>query len=162
MIQHLLIPTDGSDNAERAVRFSAQVIDPHQPGEITVLYVHVPVPIISPVVSSAPGMVPEIPLASDMAVNEEREETTRNQARQIVERAVEELRRLMSSPDIHVSGQVVTGQRVDESILHAARETHADMIVVGTHGVSALRGAILGSVSHALIAKAECPVLVVK
>lgn len=162
MIQHLLVPTDGSDNAERAVRFSTQVIDPQQSGEITVLYVHVPVPIVSPVMSSAPGMIPEMPLASDIKANEERAEAERNRAWQIVERAVKELRRSVPSSYINVSGRVVAGQRVDESILHVASETHAEIIVVGTHGVSALRGAILGSVSHALIAKAECPVLVVK
>ncbi len=162
MIQHLLVPTDGSENAERAVHFSAQVIDQHQQAEITVVYIHLPVPIVSPIVSSAPGMVPEIPLESNVVANEEREETELVQGRRIVERAVEELRRLLPAPDIHVVGQVVTAQRVAEGILHAAQESHADMIVVGTRGVSALRGAILGSVSHALVEKAECPVLIVK
>ncbi|MDQ2904251.1 MAG: universal stress protein [Chloroflexota bacterium] len=38
----------------------------------------------------------------------------------------------------------------------------ADIIVVGTRGLSTLRGAIMGSISHALIEKAHCPVLVVK
>ncbi|MGH2480760.1 MAG: universal stress protein [Ktedonobacteraceae bacterium] len=162
MIQHLLVHTDGSENAGRALHFSAQVIDHHQPAEVTVLYVHLPVPIVPPMATGVPALVPEIPLESTMAANEEREETERAQARQMVDWAVEDLRRLLPSPDIHVTGRVVAGSRVDESILRVAQETHADMIVVGTRGVSALRGAIMGSVSHALIAKAECPVLVVK
>ena len=46
--------------------------------------------------------------------------------------------------------------------LKIAGEINADIIVMGTRGLSTLRGAIMGSVSHALIEKAKCPVLIVK
>jgi nucleotide-binding universal stress UspA family protein len=75
---------------------------------------------------------------------------------------VAEIKSLVTSPDVTVSGQVVVDKRVDDGILQAADEVKADIIVVGTRGLSALKGAIMGSVSHALIEKAHCPVLVVK
>lgn len=161
MIHHILVPTDGSENAERAVRFSAQVADRRQQAEVTVVYVHLRVPPVLPAV--APGVLePAQPFQTLHAVSQEMDAEERAQAQQIVTRAVQEIRQLISSEEVKVSGRVVVAERVDEGILHAARETQADIIVIGTRGLSALRGAIMGSVSHSLIEKAECPVLVVK
>jgi nucleotide-binding universal stress UspA family protein len=46
-------------------------------------------------------------------------------------------------------------------IAAVAEELDADVIVCGTHGRTALGGAVLGSVAHALLHVAPCPVLVV-
>lgn len=162
MIHHVLVATDGSENAERAVRFSAQVADRRQQAEVTVLYVHLRV-MHTPVGMAA--LTPENPLQMSPAILEMEAAATPEelaQAQEIVDRAVAEIRSLVTSPDVTVSGRVVEHSRVDEGILQAAAETQADIIVVGTRGLSPLRGAILGSVSHFLIEKATCPVLVVK
>lgn len=161
MIHRILVPTDGSENAERAVRFSAQVADRRQQAEVTVVYVHLRIPSVVPPL--APGVLePAQPFQMLHALPQEMDAEERTQAQQIVARAVQEIRQLVSSSDVTVSGRIVVAERVDEGILHAAQEAQADIIVVGTRGLSALRGAIMGSVSHALIEKAECPVLVVK
>jgi nucleotide-binding universal stress UspA family protein len=47
-----------------------------------------------------------------------------------------------------------------EAILHVAREVDADTIVVGSHGYGAV-SALLGSVSHDLLQKADRPVTVI-
>jgi nucleotide-binding universal stress UspA family protein len=83
-------------------------------------------------------------------------------AQEIVDAAVAEIKSLVTSPDVTVSGRVVVDDRVDGGILKVAEETKADIIVMGTRGLSTLRGAIMGSVSHAMIEKASCPVLIVK
>ncbi len=160
MIHHVLVPTDGSENAERAVRFSAQVADRRQQAEVTVVYVHLRV-------THAPlGMsvlTPENPLEMSPVFAEGAAGPDElAQAQAIVDRAVAEIRSLVTSPDVTVSGRVVEHSRVDEGILQAAEDTHADIIVVGTRGLSPLRSAIMGSVSHSLIEKATCPVLIVK
>ncbi len=49
-----------------------------------------------------------------------------------------------------------------DGILAAAREYSTDMIVMGTHGRSGIRRALLGSVAEAVLRKAPCPVLVVR
>jgi nucleotide-binding universal stress UspA family protein len=66
------------------------------------------------------------------------------------------------SPDVTVTDRVVGDNRVDDGILKVADEMKADIIVKGTRGLSTLRGAIMGSISHALIEQATCPVLIVK
>lgn len=153
MINYILVPTDGSDNAERAVRFSAQVADRRYHAEVVVVYVHL---LVSPIASfgvMTPG--PESHQHDMTAVEQ-------GHAQEIVDQAVTEIRSLVTSPEVTVSGRVVLDSRVDEGVLRVADEIKADIIVVGTRGLSALRGAIMGSVSHSLIEKAHCPVLVVK
>jgi nucleotide-binding universal stress UspA family protein len=159
MIHHVLVPTDGSENAERAVRFSAQVADRRQQAEVTVVHVYLQVP------STHIGMAvlqPEQPFEEIGSLSHEMSADEQALAQEIVDHAVELIRSLVTSPDVTVSGRLVMDTRIDDGILKVAAETQADIIVVGTRGLSTLRGAIMGSVSHALIEKAHCPVLVVK
>jgi nucleotide-binding universal stress UspA family protein len=47
-------------------------------------------------------------------------------------------------------------------IIHYARETQAGLIVLGTHGRTALRQALMGSVADKVVRKSPCPVLTVR
>ncbi len=49
-----------------------------------------------------------------------------------------------------------------EAILKAAKQMDADLIVLGTRGLSELKGLLLGSVSHKVIQLSSCSCLVVK
>ena len=160
MIHQVLVPTDGSENAERAVRFSAQVADRRQKAEVTVVYVHLQVPPAAHLGASV--LEPEQPLQEVRPLYDESDSEELLHARDIVDRAVAEIKSLVTSPDVTVSGRVVVDNRVDQGVLRVADEIKADIIVMGTRGLSTLRGAIMGSVSHALIEKATCPVLIVK
>jgi len=163
VIHHILVPTDGSENAERAVRFSAQVADRRQQAEVTVVYVHLRAPILPPIVPPGPKILETVQSTeSTQALHETIAAEDHAHAQQIVRQAVQEIRALVTAPEITVVGRIVVSERIDQGILHIAQETQADIIVVGTRGLSTLRGAIMGSVSHALIEKADCPVLVVK
>jgi nucleotide-binding universal stress UspA family protein len=48
------------------------------------------------------------------------------------------------------------------TLLAAARECEADMIVIGTHGRSGTSRLVLGSTAESVVRHAACPVLVVK
>jgi nucleotide-binding universal stress UspA family protein len=52
--------------------------------------------------------------------------------------------------------------RPDRAIVQAARDTGADLIVMGSHGHTGLERLLMGSVAERVIGHAECPVLVVK
>jgi nucleotide-binding universal stress UspA family protein len=160
VIHHVLVPTDGSEYAERAVRFSAQVADRRHEAEVTVIYVHLRVHPVSQ--EGATVQVPGEPRHEVPLVHEETDSEELVHAQEIVDAAVSEIKSLVTSPDVTVTGRVVVDNRVDEGILKVANETKTDIIVMGTRGLSTLRGAIMGSVSHALIEKASCPVLIVK
>jgi nucleotide-binding universal stress UspA family protein len=49
-----------------------------------------------------------------------------------------------------------------DTILQAAGEVHADLIVIGTHGRRGISRALLGSVAEAIVRTAPCPVLTVR
>jgi len=160
VIHQVLVPTDGSENAERAVRFSAQVADRRQQAEVTVVYVHLQVP---PATHQGVSLTESEQRAQAVQpLNEEPDNEELVHAREIVDRAVAEIKSLVTSPDVSVAGRVVVDDRVENGILRVADEMDADIIVMGTRGLSTLRGAIMGSVSHAMIEKATCPVLIVK
>jgi len=48
------------------------------------------------------------------------------------------------------------------SLIEAIREWEADLVVVGSHGMTHLERMFLGSVSHALVTHAPCSVEIVR
>jgi nucleotide-binding universal stress UspA family protein len=48
------------------------------------------------------------------------------------------------------------------AILDAAREAHADLIVIGTHGRGGVVRAVLGSVAEGVVRRATIPVLIAR
>jgi nucleotide-binding universal stress UspA family protein len=53
------------------------------------------------------------------------------------------------------------GVRPAHEVVEAARDAGADLIVVGSRGLSTIGGLLLGSVAHRLLHIAPCPVLVI-
>ncbi|QDW65882.1 universal stress protein [Luteimonas granuli] len=49
-----------------------------------------------------------------------------------------------------------------ESLLAAARDNRADILVMGSHGRGAVKGILLGSVSSKVIAQTDIPVTIVR
>jgi nucleotide-binding universal stress UspA family protein/pimeloyl-ACP methyl ester carboxylesterase len=72
-----------------------------------------------------------------------------------------QLRRLDVGPAVQVEYEVEEGRPAD-MILAVAEERHADLIVMGTHGRSGVRRAVMGSVAEAVNRKATCPVMTVR
>jgi len=62
---------------------------------------------------------------------------------------------------VRVESQILEGDPVD-MILRAAKETHSDLIVMGTHGRRALARLLVGSVAESVLRKSPCPVLTVR
>lgn len=63
--------------------------------------------------------------------------------------------------DDQVSIDVVPGYAPASDILNHAKEIGADLVVMGSRGLGAIRG-VLGSVSYAVLRESPIPVLVVK
>ena len=63
------------------------------------------------------------------------------------------------STDLKIESHV--GPQPAHQVADLARDTGADLIVVGTRGHGAVKGLVLGSVTQRLLQVAPCPVLVV-
>jgi nucleotide-binding universal stress UspA family protein len=62
---------------------------------------------------------------------------------------------------VRVERQFEEGDPVTE-ILRAARESNADLIVMGTHGRTGVGRLLMGSVAEQVVRKASCPVLTLR
>lgn len=63
--------------------------------------------------------------------------------------------------ELRVETRLAEGDPARE-IVAAAKETDADLVVMGTHGRTGLGRLLLGSVAELVLRKAPCPVLTVK
>jgi nucleotide-binding universal stress UspA family protein len=59
-------------------------------------------------------------------------------------------------------GEVLTSRSTAESIVGYARDVHADLIVLGTHGRNAIGRLLLGTVAERVVRTAHCPVLTIR
>ncbi len=150
-ISRILVPTDGSEPARRAVDFSASVADSREVAEVFALYVaYVPRPLPA-------GPTTLYQMSLDSLLPEEKEE-----AQMIVDLAAARIRALVSNPEIVVTPMVVVHDSPARAILEFAEQNDIDIIVMGSRGLGEIAGIFLGSVSHRVIHGAKCPVLIVK
>ncbi len=86
---------------------------------------------------------------------------------QLIAQAQEESKRLLAGFRERLSLPASTLEFIQtgapaETITRAAADWRADLIVIGSHGRSGVRRALLGSVAEAVMRTAPCPVLVVR
>jgi len=143
MFERILLSVDGSPDSEKAVRLTAELARLHGSRVLVVHGRDVPFVALNP--SPAP------PLAEGWEEEEE--------AQQLVDRAVSRLR----GAGVEVRGQVLPGLgHVEYKILQAAEADGAELIVLGSRGMSRVEEVLIGSVSHKVIHMAKCPVLLVR
>lgn len=64
--------------------------------------------------------------------------------------------------DADYETQTARSGQVAGQIVEVARRREADLIVMGSRGLSDIGSLVVGSVTHAVLQRAECPVLVVR
>jgi nucleotide-binding universal stress UspA family protein len=90
-----------------------------------------------------------------------------------VEHACEHIQTYVEKARVHamLEGEPIESDRVvihvrvgtpTEEIVDLAKDTSADLIVVGTHGRTGIKRLLLGSVAEAVVERAGCAVLVVR
>jgi nucleotide-binding universal stress UspA family protein len=140
MVRKILVATDGSDHARKALRYACDL------GEkfgATVHLVHVIMPL--------PGM-------GGGELVGQIEEIQENNAKEIIAEAKKEFEK-RGFTEIHVS--TLHGDPAQE-IIRFAQKNDIDMIFLGSRGAGKLESLFLGSVSHKVCNAAHCTCVTVK
>jgi len=141
-IRRILIPLDFSHHAEAILEWGAHLAKEHGSQVILVHAYHLPVEF-----QQLEGAY----LPPDFWTN------VKTEAQQVLERHAERLR----AQGVAVETVVREGYPATV-IQEEAEEQRADLIVIGTRGLSGLKHLLLGSVAERVVQKAPCPVLTVK
>jgi nucleotide-binding universal stress UspA family protein len=133
MIKHILVASDASPAATRAVRMAAQIADKFD-ARLKILYV-----------VRDMQLPPEIKRMAEI----EKIQGDRDTIMKVVAESALKDAKAQAQRDgaTDVSTRVASGDPANE-ILRAAREEKADLIVLGTRGLGEVQGMLLGSVSR--------------
>lgn len=130
----VLLPSDGSDTSFKAAAYAARLMKINPEMKLTVLVV-----------------VPESSGFSEI------DSAMEAKGKEILERTV----RIFTDEGLTVEGVKEKGDPAGVILEHAGRGNY-DHIIMGSRGVSELRGTSIGSVSHKVIHLADCRVTLVK
>jgi nucleotide-binding universal stress UspA family protein len=138
-IRSILVPHDFSETAERALAFTLDLAAPLG-ARINVMFAY-------------DVLAYGFPEAPSMAMDT-------NQVERAARTALEGVASRARRPGVAVECVVRRGPAWSE-INAAAKETSADLIVIGTHGRRGVARALIGSVAEKVVRTAPCPVLTV-
>jgi len=145
MISIILVPTDGSRLAQKAAVYA---VDLAKNLNASVIVLSIVDSRSLALVSIAETGLPEAKIESALR------ETAKGNAQEII--------KLCDEGGIRSKAVITTGYPVEE-IVKEAGSSKADLIVMGSHGRSALTATVLGSVAYGVIHKdIKIPVMVVK
>ena len=138
MVTRILLAVDGSEPSARAIPFAGELARRFG-AEIIVFHA------LEEVSGHPADEVSEVRLA---------------EATHLTERAV----RWLKDEGVSARGETRPCYfgHVPREVLRVARNEDADLIVMGSRGLSSLRGLLLGSVAHKVLQLAEVPVLIVR
>jgi nucleotide-binding universal stress UspA family protein len=148
MVKKILVPVDGSDTAGKALKYAADLAK--QTGAIVTLL---------SVIDSSTYVTRSIPaVAAPAHVIETIEDYLRQAAAVYIDAA----KKLCRGKKVMAKSVIRSGHPVEE-ILKEAKSSGVDLIVMGSHGRSALGATLLGSVTFGVIHRdTTFPVLVVR
>lgn len=147
MFKSILIPVDGSENAQKALSVACQLA--RQEDGATLYLVHIPEEL-----SHETTLVWGIGAIAIEASRDERESV----GQQVVSRAAEAAR----AQGVDSVETIIGRGDPARTILSEARKRSVDAIVMGSRGLSDLQGFVVGSVSHKVAHAAECSVITVR
>ncbi len=141
-VNRILVATDFSEHSEKAVEAAAFLAKIHGASIDLVHALAVPWPVLTPYDVALPAIYLD---------------DARQSARRSLQATVEKVQAEGVEVQSHLSDAPPA-----EAIIAAAKALESDLIVMGTHGYTGLKHALLGSVAERTLRTAPCAVLTVK
>ena len=140
----ILIAVDGSSHSAKVAKAVIRQISAYkEPPELHLAYVHLPVPTLG-------GLIK--PIGHEALQRYYREEG---------EDALRGAKKLLDRAKLACTMHVMVGP-IAETLAGEAKKLKCDMIVMGTHGMGAVSGMLLGSVATKTVHLARCPVVLIR
>jgi nucleotide-binding universal stress UspA family protein len=146
MFKHILLGTDGSAASEHAATLAVGLARIHR-AKLTALYVVDPYPYLGIGETNPMGFQAYMAAAQQHAA----------QAHAKVEALCKR-----SEPAVDLEVRLVEDVTAMRGIVDMAQESHADLVVVGSHGRTGISRLMLGSVAAQVVAHSPVPVLVAR
>jgi len=148
MISKILVATDGSDTSKKSIGYAIELA---KQTSATLIFLSV----IDKSFFTAKSIPP-------VATPTHLLEPIEDYLRQAAEAHLKETEKLCEEKEIQSKGIIKAGHPVEE-IIREAEKSKADLIIMGSHGRSALQATVLGSVTFGVIHRdVKIPVLVVR
>lgn len=144
MFKKILVPTDGSALAQKAVATAAGLAK-SQGAQIVGVYVIDPFPYIGIGDASAAG------LQAYLA-----------EAKSVAGQALDAIAQVCKAEGVPFAGDTIERNVVYEGLIETAEAEGCDLIVMASHGRQGVQALILGSVAQKVLTHAKVPVLIVK
>ena len=143
MYHRILIPTDGSELAEKAVSHGFDIAKKFG-SEVTLLRV----------------VAPPAPLVMEGVVISYPVEEARREALAIVGEQFKKLEARAKAEGVKMATRTVENDQAWRAIVDAAKDIDADLIVMSSHGRRGVSALVLGSETHKVLTHSSTPVLV--
>jgi nucleotide-binding universal stress UspA family protein len=147
MFKNILLPTDGSERSQKAV-VKGVALAKSVGAKITAFF-------------AAPPPTPII-YRHNMPVGYAQPEEHQSLIDEATSKALAFVEKACKEAGVTYAGIHATSDFPEDEILKAVELQGCDLIVMGTHGHSGLRGALIGSVAQKVLNKATVPVMVVR
>ena len=157
MYANILVPYDGSDHAQNALRTAIELASSSETAQVTVLKVVDVISVEDPAFEVATRMAGLMPLSAAQkdAADEEYVKENESEIRESVKRFFDSV-----PENVDIKIQIAEGKPAD-AIVGYALSNNVECIVMGRRGLGVLSGAI-GSVSYAVMRAVDLPIMLVK
>jgi nucleotide-binding universal stress UspA family protein len=143
-VTRILIAVDGSSHSAKVAKAVIRQVSAYKdPPELHLAYVHLPLPTLG-------GLIKPV-----------KHEALQHYYREEGEDALRGAKTLLDRAKLACTIHVLVGP-VAETLALEAKRLKCDMIVMGTRGMGAVSGMLLGSVATKTVHLARCPVVLVR
>ncbi len=140
----ILVAVDGSSHSAKVAKAVIQHVSAYKvPPELHLAYVHLPVPTMG-------GLIK--PVGHEALQRYYREEG---------EDALRPAKKLFDRANLACNMHIMVGP-IAQTLTSEAKKLKCDLIAMGTHGMGAVSGMLLGSVATKTVHLARCPVLLIR
>ncbi|MEC5425675.1 universal stress protein [Virgibacillus sp. C22-A2] len=138
MFNRILLAADGSEHSVRSARYAIDLAEKYNAAVVAVY-----------VVDRQKAKSDVLHATNKFEIEKKRKEK------------IKSVTSLLKESKIDYKVQVLHGE-AGPTVVRYANDNHFDCVVIGSRGLNNLQTFILGSVSHKVAKRVECPVLIVK